>query len=66
LPTSASLRPEHLVRYRTENVDKPGQTAISRRPFLHACEMFCVLVSMVLMYIFPQIVFYLPELFYGR
>ncbi|WP_339640385.1 TRAP transporter large permease subunit [Jannaschia helgolandensis] len=30
-------------------------------PFL-----FCVIVSMVLMYTFPQIVFYLPELFYGR
>ncbi|WP_138933502.1 TRAP transporter large permease [Roseovarius arcticus] len=30
-------------------------------PFL-----FCVIVSMVLMYIFPSIVFYLPELFYGR
>ncbi|MBY6154345.1 TRAP transporter large permease subunit [Vannielia litorea] len=30
-------------------------------PFL-----FCVLVSMVLMYVFPQVVFYLPELFYGR
>ncbi|MDK3074473.1 TRAP transporter large permease subunit [Sedimentitalea sp. JM2-8] len=29
-------------------------------PFL-----FCVIVSMVLMYLFPQIVFYLPELFYG-
>ncbi len=29
-------------------------------PFL-----FCVIVSMVLMYIFPSIVFYLPELFYG-
>ncbi len=29
-------------------------------PFL-----FCVLLAMVLMYIFPQIVFYLPELFYG-
>ena len=30
-------------------------------PFL-----FCVIVSMVLMYIFPSIVFYLPEMFYGR
>ena len=30
-------------------------------PFL-----LCVLISMVLMYVFPQIVFYLPELFYGR
>ncbi|MBS8225928.1 TRAP transporter large permease [Vannielia litorea] len=30
-------------------------------PFL-----LCVLVSMVLMYVFPQVVFYLPELFYGR
>ncbi len=29
-------------------------------PFL-----FCVILSMVLMYLFPQIVFYLPELFYG-
>jgi tripartite ATP-independent transporter DctM subunit len=29
-------------------------------PFL-----FCVLVSMALMYIYPQIVFYLPNLFYG-
>ena len=29
-------------------------------PFL-----FCVILSMVLMYVFPQIVFYLPELFYG-
>ncbi|MCB1312676.1 MAG: TRAP transporter large permease subunit [Sedimentitalea sp.] len=25
----------------------------------------CVILSMVLMYVFPQIVFYLPELFYG-
>jgi tripartite ATP-independent transporter DctM subunit len=25
----------------------------------------CVIISMVLMYLFPQIVFYLPELFYG-
>ncbi len=30
-------------------------------PFL-----FCVIVSMVLMYVFPSIVFYLPDLFYGR
>ena len=30
-------------------------------PFL-----FCVFIAMALMYIFPQIVFYLPELFYGR
>ncbi len=30
-------------------------------PFL-----FCVILSMVLMYQFPQIVFYLPELFYGK
>ena len=30
-------------------------------PFL-----LCVLISMVLMYVFPQIVFYLPELFYGK
>ncbi|WP_095590239.1 TRAP transporter large permease [Actibacterium ureilyticum] len=29
-------------------------------PFL-----FCVILSMVLMYLFPQIVFYLPDLFYG-
>jgi len=29
-------------------------------PFL-----FCVLVSMALMYIYPQIVFYLPDLMYG-
>ncbi len=29
-------------------------------PFL-----LCVLISMALMYIYPQIVFYLPELFYG-
>jgi len=29
-------------------------------PFL-----LCVILSMVLMYIYPQIVFYLPELFYG-
>ncbi|MHA3977077.1 TRAP transporter large permease [Halovulum sp. GXIMD14794] len=29
-------------------------------PFL-----FCVILSMVLMYIYPDIVFYLPELFYG-
>jgi tripartite ATP-independent transporter DctM subunit len=29
-------------------------------PFL-----FCVLVAMALMYIYPQIVFYLPDLFYG-
>ena len=26
----------------------------------------CVLLSMVLMYLYPQIVFYLPELFYGN
>jgi len=25
----------------------------------------CVFISMILMYVFPQIVFYLPELFYG-
>ena len=30
-------------------------------PFL-----FCVILSMVLMYVFPSIVFYLPDLFYGR
>ncbi|MFP4274690.1 MAG: TRAP transporter large permease subunit [Paracoccaceae bacterium] len=29
-------------------------------PFL-----FCVILSMVLMYLYPQIVFYLPEVFYG-
>ncbi|MGB0904014.1 MAG: C4-dicarboxylate ABC transporter, partial [Mangrovicoccus sp.] len=29
-------------------------------PFL-----LCVFISMVLMYLFPQIVFYLPTLFYG-
>ena len=25
----------------------------------------CVIISMILMYLFPQIVFYLPDLFYG-
>ena len=28
--------------------------------------LLCVILSMVLMYVFPQIVFYLPEVFYGR
>jgi TRAP-type mannitol/chloroaromatic compound transport system permease large subunit len=30
-------------------------------PFL-----FCVFIAMALMYIFPQIVYYLPELMYGK
>ncbi|RMF40077.1 MAG: TRAP transporter large permease subunit [Alphaproteobacteria bacterium] len=30
-------------------------------PFL-----FCVILSMILMYLFPNVVFYLPELFYGK
>ena len=29
-------------------------------PFL-----FCVIISMVLMYVYPNIVYYLPTLFYG-
>jgi TRAP-type mannitol/chloroaromatic compound transport system permease large subunit len=30
-------------------------------PFL-----FCVFIAMALLYIYPQIVFYLPELMYGK
>jgi tripartite ATP-independent transporter DctM subunit len=65
LQTSFLTPPMAMSAYYLKGIAPPEVrlTQIFRgvMPFL-----FCVLLSMVLMYVFPQIVFYLPELFYGR
>lgn len=65
LQTSFLTPPMAMSAYYLKGIAPPEVrlTQIFRgvMPFL-----FCVIVSMVLMYIFPQIVFYLPDLFYGK
>lgn len=64
LQTSFLTPPMAMSAYYLKGIAPPSvkltQIFAGCMPFL-----FCVLVSMVLMYTFPQIVFYLPELFYG-
>ncbi|WP_424929971.1 TRAP transporter large permease [Amaricoccus tamworthensis] len=64
LQTSFLTPPMAMSAYYLKGIAPPGikLTHIFKgvMPFL-----FCVILSMVLMYAFPQIVFYLPELFYG-
>ncbi|GGH41897.1 TRAP transporter, DctM subunit [Cribrihabitans marinus] len=65
LQTSFLTPPMAMSAYYLKGIAPPEirltQIFAGVMPFL-----FCVIVSMVLMYVFPQIVFYLPELFYGR
>ena len=64
LQTSFLTPPMAMSAYYLKGIAPPEvrltQIFAGVMPFL-----FCVILSMVLMYIFPQIVFYLPELFYG-
>jgi tripartite ATP-independent transporter DctM subunit len=64
LQTSFLTPPMAMSAYYLKGIAPPEVqlTAIFRgvMPFL-----FCVLISMVLMYVYPQIVYYLPTLFYG-
>ncbi|NNL36400.1 MAG: TRAP transporter large permease subunit [Rhodobacteraceae bacterium] len=64
LQTSFLTPPMAMSAYYLKGIAPPEvrltQIFAGVMPFL-----FCVLISMVLMYLFPQIVFYLPELFYG-
>ena len=64
LQTSFLTPPMAMSAYYLKGVSPPAvkltQIFAGCMPFL-----FCVLVSMVIMYTFPQVVFYLPELFYG-
>ncbi len=64
LQTSFLTPPMAMSAYYLKGIAPPEvrltQIFAGVMPFL-----FCVIVSMVLMYLFPQIVFYLPELFYG-
>lgn len=64
LQTSFLTPPMAMSAYYLKGIAPPSvkltQIFAGCMPFL-----FCVLVAMVLMYTFPQIVFYLPELFYG-
>lgn len=64
LQTSFLTPPMAMSAYYLKGIAPPSvkltQIFAGCMPFL-----FCVLVAMVLMYMFPQIVFYLPELFYG-
>ena len=65
LQTSFLTPPMAMSAYYLKGIAPPSllltQIFKGVMPFL-----FCVILSMVLMYVFPQIVFYLPELFYGR
>ena len=65
LQTSFLTPPMAMSAYYLKGIAPPEirltQIFAGVMPFL-----FCVILSMVLMYVFPQIVFYLPELFYGR
>lgn len=64
LQTSFLTPPMAMSAYYLKGIAPPEvkltQIFAGCMPFL-----FCVLVSMVLMYLFPQIVFFLPERFYG-
>ncbi|SPH24032.1 C4-dicarboxylate TRAP transporter large permease protein DctM [Defluviimonas aquaemixtae] len=64
LQTSFLTPPMAMSAYYLKGIAPPEvrltQIFAGVMPFL-----FCVLLSMVLMYIFPEIVFVLPELFYG-
>ncbi len=64
LQTSFLTPPMAMSAYYLKGIAPPEvrltQIFAGVMPFL-----FCVLIAMVLMYVFPQIVFYLPELFYG-
>ncbi|SFB72831.1 TRAP transporter large permease [Tropicimonas isoalkanivorans] len=64
LQTSFLTPPMAMSAYYLKGIAPPEvrltQIFAGVMPFL-----FCVIVSMVLMYVFPEIVFYLPELFYG-
>ncbi|TRD15267.1 TRAP transporter large permease [Palleronia caenipelagi] len=65
LQTSFLTPPMAMSAYYLKGIAPPEvrltQIFAGVMPFL-----FCVLVAMVLMYVFPQIVFYLPEVFYGN
>jgi tripartite ATP-independent transporter DctM subunit len=65
LQTSFLTPPMAMSAYYLKGIAPPElrltQIFAGVMPFL-----FCVILSMVLMYVFPQIVFYLPEVFYGR
>ncbi|WP_420409115.1 TRAP transporter large permease [Hoeflea sp.] len=64
LQTSFLTPPMAMSAYYLKGIAPPEvrltQIFVGVMPFL-----FCVIVSMALMYIFPDIVFYLPNLFYG-
>ncbi|MAW87194.1 MAG: C4-dicarboxylate ABC transporter [Phyllobacteriaceae bacterium] len=64
LQTSFLTPPMAMSAYYLKGIAPPEvkltQIFAGVMPFL-----FCVIVSMVLMYVFPDIVFHLPELFYG-
>ncbi len=65
LQTSFLTPPMAMSAYYLKGIAPPQvqlmQIFAGCMPFL-----FCVFISMILMYTFPQIVFYLPELFYGN
>ena len=65
LQTSFLTPPMAMSAYYLKGIAPPEvrltQIFVGVMPFLG-----CVLIAMVLMYVFPQIVFYLPDLFYGR
>lgn len=64
LQTSFLTPPMAMSAYYLKGIAPPSvkltQIFAGCMPFL-----FCVLIAMVVLYTFPQIVFYLPELFYG-
>ena len=64
LQTSFLTPPMAMSAYYLKGIAPPEvrltQIFAGVMPFL-----VCVIIAMVLMYVFPQIVFYLPELFYG-
>ena len=65
LQTSFLTPPMAMSAYYLKGIAPPEvrltQIFAGVMPFL-----VCVILSMVLMYLYPRIVFYLPELFYGR
>jgi tripartite ATP-independent transporter DctM subunit len=65
LQTSFLTPPMAMSAYYLKGIAPPElrltQIFAGVMPFL-----FCVILSMVLMYVFPSIVFYLPEMFYGN
>ena len=65
LQTSFLTPPMAMSAYYLKGIAPPEvrltQIFAGVMPFL-----LCVILAMVLMYIFPQIVFYLPEIFYGK